>query len=197
VEFDFLELPHEFCSGSSIMPQKINPDVLELIRGKSARMIGDLQTLLVLTRSLPLAYNRDLQEDKPALFDAVDTVLACLEMAIPVVAGATLKVESIKQRLEHGHLDATTLMEELVKQGVPQRTAHQLIGQLVRLATEKGVSLAELPQKELQELCPELDDTVYGVLGVENAIRAFSSLGSTAPSRVASQVENWRTRLSG
>jgi argininosuccinate lyase len=197
VEFDFLELPHEFCSGSSIMPQKINPDVLELIRGKSARMIGDLQTLLVLTRSLPLAYNRDLQEDKPALFDAVDTVLACLEMAIPVVAGATLKVESIKQRLEHGHLDATTLMEELVKQGVPQRTAHQLIGQLVRLANEKGVSLAELPQKELQELCPELDDTVYGVLGVENAIRAFSSLGSTAPGRVASQVENWRTRLSG
>ena len=197
VEFDFLELPHEFCSGSSIMPHKINPDVLELIRGKSARVIGDLQTLLVLTRSLPLAYNRDLQEDKPALFDAVDTVLACLEMAIPVVAGATLKVESIKQRLEHGHLDATTLMEELVKQGVPQRTAHQLIGQLVRLATEKGVSLAELPQKELQELCPELDDTVYGVLGVENAIRAFSSLGSTAPSRVASQVENWRTRLSG
>ncbi len=197
VEFDFLDLPHEFCTGSSIMPQKINPDVLELIRGKSARVIGDLQTLLVLTKGLPLAYNRDLQEDKPALFDAVDTVTACLEIAIPIVAGATLRVDSIKQRLEQGYLDATTLMEELIKRGVPQRTAHQVIGELVGKATQKGVSLSEIPLEELQELCPELDDTVYKVLGVENAIRAFSSLGSTAPERVAQQLADWRTRLSG
>ena len=196
-EFDFLDLPHEFCTGSSIMPQKINPDVLELIRGKSARVIGDLQTLLVLTKGLPLAYNRDLQEDKPALFDAVDTITACLEIAIPVVAGATLRVDSIKQRLGEGYLDATTLMEELIKRGVPQRTAHQVIGELVALATKNGTSLSEMPLKELQKLCPELDDTVYEVLGVENAIRAFSSLGSTAPERVAAQVESWRDRLSG
>jgi argininosuccinate lyase len=195
-EFNFLDLPHEFCTGSSIMPQKINPDVLELIRGKSARVIGDLQTLLVLTKGLPLAYNRDLQEDKPALFDAVDTVTACLEIAIPVVAGATLQVDSINQRLEQGYLDATTLMEELIKRGVPQRTAHQGIGELVGKAAKKGVPLSEIPLKELQELCPELDDTVYEVLGVENAIRAFSSLGSTSPERVAEQLARWRTRLS-
>ena len=195
-EFDFLDLPDEFCTGSSIMPQKINPDVLELIRGKSARVIGDLQTLLVLTKGLPLAYNRDLQEDKPALFDAVDTVLACLEIAVPVVAGATLKVESIHAKLEHGYLDATTLMEELVKRGVPQRTAHQVIGQLVGMASEKGLPLKEMPLEELQELCPELDDTVYEVLGVENAIRAFSSRGSTAPDRVAQEIESWRARMS-
>jgi argininosuccinate lyase len=197
MEFDFLDLPHEFCTGSSIMPQKINPDVLELIRGKSARVIGDLQTLLVLIKGLPLAYNRDLQEDKPALFDAVDTIVACLEIAIPVVAGATLKVESIQARLEDGYLDATTLMEELVKRGVPQRTAHQVIGELVGRAREKKVPLKELPLEELQKLCPELDDTVYEVLGVENAVRAFSSLGSTAPDRVAKEVESWRARLPG
>lgn len=196
MEFDFLDLPDEFCTGSSIMPQKINPDVLELIRGKSARVIGDLQTLLVLTKGLPLAYNRDLQEDKPALFDAVDTVLACLEIAVPVVAGATLKVESIHARLEHGYLDATTLMEELVKRGVPLRTAHQVIGELVGMASEKGLPLKEIPLEELQKLCPELDDTVYEVLGVENAIRAFSSSGSTAPDRVAQEIERWRARMS-
>ncbi|MED5400747.1 MAG: argininosuccinate lyase [Planctomycetota bacterium] len=195
-EFDMISLPDAYTTGSSIMPQKRNPDVLELIRGKSARVIGDLQTLLVLTKGLPLAYNRDLQEDKPALFDAVDTVLACLEIAVPVVAGATLKVESIHAKLEHGYLDATTLMEELVKRGVPQRTAHQVIGQLVGMASEKGIPLKEMPLEELQELCPELDDTVYEVLGVENAIRAFSSRGSTAPDRVAQEIESWRARMS-
>ena len=105
-EFDFIQLPHKFCTGSSIMPQKINPDVLELIRGKSARVIGNLQTLLVLTKSLPLAYNRDLQEDKLPLFDAFDTIEACLTLAAPLVAGAQLKRESIESRLEKGFLDA-------------------------------------------------------------------------------------------
>ena len=118
------------------MPQKINPDVLELTRGKSARVIGDLQTLLVLTKGLPLAYNRDLQEDKPPLFDAVDTIEICLELAAPLVSGAVLKRDSIESRLEKGFLDATTLMEYLIKRGTPQRKAHHLIGQLVRTATE-------------------------------------------------------------
>src|SRR6185295_4046120 len=100
-----------------IMPQKVNPDVLELIRGKSARVIGDLQTLLVLVKGLPLAYNRDLQEDKPALFDAFDTVSACLEIAAPIVAGAELNRQAIAERLDRGHLDATTLMEHLIRRG--------------------------------------------------------------------------------
>lgn len=194
-EFDFIDLPQDFCTGSSIMPQKINPDVLELIRGKSARITGDLQTLLVLVKGLPLAYNRDLQEDKPALFDAVDTLVGCLQMAAPLVAGAELKQQSIQSRLDRGYLDATTLMEELIKQGIPQRTAHHTIGQLVHRAMELGVPLAELSLEEFQKLCPQLDDTVYGVLGVENAVRAFVSAGSTAPDEVAQQVKSWQARL--
>jgi len=194
-EFDFIKLPHAFCTGSSIMPQKINPDVLELTRGKTARVIGNLQTLLVLTKGLPLAYNRDLQEDKPPLFDAVDTVAACLELAIPIVAGAELNRESIGSRLDLGFLDATTLMEYLIKRGVPQRKAHHLIGDLVRQATEKSATLAELSLEEFRSSEPSLDSSVYDVLGVENAIKAFQSVGSTSPELVAEQVSLWKTRL--
>jgi argininosuccinate lyase len=194
-EFDFIQIPHAFCTGSSIMPQKINPDVLELTRGKSARVIGDLQTLLVLTKGLPLAYNRDLQEDKPPLFDAVDTVAACLELAAPIVAGMQLKRESIGSRLERGFLDATTLMEYLIKRGIPQRKAHHLIGELVRKATGKSVTLAELSLEEFQTSDPTLDESVYDVLGVENAVKAFQSVGSTSPDKVAEQVSAWKNRL--
>ena len=194
-EFDFIKLPHAFCTGSSIMPQKINPDVLELTRGKSARVVGSLQTLLVLTKGLPLAYNRDLQEDKPPLFDAFDTVEACLELAAPLVAEAELNRESIGSRLDRGFLDATTLMEFLIKRGLPQRKAHHLIGELVRSATKKSLTLAELPLEDFQASDPSLDDSVYSVLGVENAVNAFQSEGSTAPTKVAEQVSLWKKRL--
>ena len=195
VEFDFIKLPHAFCTGSSIMPQKINPDVLELTRGKTARVVGSLQTLLMLTKGLPLAYNRDLQEDKPPLFDAVDTVEACLAVAAPLVAGAELKRESIAGRLHRGFLDATTLMEYLIKRGTPQRSAHHLIGGLVKLATEKSVTLAELSLEEFQSFDSTLEESVYDVLGVEKAVQAFQSVGSTAPEQVAKQVQAWKTRL--
>ena len=195
VEYDFIKLPHQFCTGSSIMPQKINPDVLELTRGKSARLIGSLQTLLVLTKGLPLAYNRDLQEDKPPLFDAVDTVKACLELAAPLVTGANLNVESINSRIEKGFLDATTLMEYLIKRGMPQRKAHHLIGELVRLATSKSVTLAELSVEDFQSVDADLDDSVYDILGVKNAVNAFQSEGSTNPQRVQEQIDLWESRL--
>ena len=195
VEFNFLKLPQEFCTGSSIMPQKINPDVLELTRGKTARVVGDLQTLLVLVKGLPLAYNRDLQEDKPALFDAFDTVEACLELAAPLVAGAELRRAAIAERLDRGYLDATTLMEYLIRRGLPQRTAHHLVGSLVARATEQGLRLADLPLEEFRAADATLDDSVYGVLGVENAVRAFASYGSTAPQEVANQVANWKVKL--
>lgn len=195
VEFDFLDLPHEFCTGSSIMPQKINPDILELVRGKTARVIGNLQTLLVLVKGLPLAYNRDLQEDKPALFDAFDTVEACLEIAAPLVKGAILKTNSINKRLDKGFLDATTMMEYLILQGIPQRTAHHMVGSLVGLATDNKTTLAELPLEEFQKLSPDLDEKIYGVLGVKNAIAAFKSYGSTAPDQVKAQIAAWKKRL--
>ena len=195
VEFDFLELPQEFCTGSSIMPQKINPDVLELIRGKTARVIGNLQPLLVLIKGLPLAYNRDLQEDKPALFDSFDTVQACLELAAPLVEETQLKRRAIESQLHLGHLDATNLMEYLIQQGVPQRTAHHITGQFVRIALDEGVSLAELPLEKMQTCYSEIDDSIYKVLGAENAVQSFGSYGSTAPDQVNEQLTRWQARL--
>jgi argininosuccinate lyase len=194
-EFDFLTLPQAFCTGSSIMPQKINPDVLELIRGKTGRVIGDLQTLLVLTKGLPLAYNRDLQEDKPPLFDAFDTVEASLELAAPLVASAELNRNSIEKRLETGYLDATTLMEELIRRGTPQRTAHHLVGRLVRTAMETGIALADLTEQQFAAIDPDLDPSLTRILGVRNAIKAFITDGSTAPDRVAERVRHWQDKL--
>ena len=194
-EFNFLRLPQEFCTGSSIMPQKINPDVLELIRGKTARVIGNLTSLLVLVKGLPLAYNRDLQEDKERLFDSVDTVTACLELATPIVAGAELNREAIAAQLDRGYLDATTLMEHLILQGVPQRTAHEVIGRLVGTAMKRGIPLAELPLEEFRAAHESLDTGVYEILGAERAVNAFKTYGSTNPSQVAHQLATWRDRL--
>jgi argininosuccinate lyase len=177
------------------MPQKINPDILELTRGKAARVIGNLQTLLVLVKGLPTAYNRDLQEDKPPLFDAFDTVEACLELAEPIVAGAQLRHDVIQQGLDRGYLDATTLMEFLIRRGVPQRTAHHLVGEIVQKAAERQLSLAELPLDELQELAPDIDESVREVLGAEKAVAAFTSFGSSSPPLVAEQVQRWKNKL--
>ncbi|QEG38039.1 Argininosuccinate lyase [Bythopirellula goksoeyrii] len=194
-EFSFLRVPQAYCTGSSIMPQKINPDVLELTRGKTARVVGNLQALLVLVKGLPLAYNRDLQEDKERVFDSVDTVSACLELAAAVVAGAELNREAISSRLEHGYLDATTLMEFLIGEGVPQRSAHEIIGRLVGSAMKQGVPLAKLSLDEFQLAHAALNEEVFEVLGVEHAISAFKSVGSTSPERVSEQVALWRERL--
>ncbi|MCH9026788.1 MAG: argininosuccinate lyase, partial [Proteobacteria bacterium] len=194
-EFNFITLPDQFCTGSSIMPQKINPDVLELTRGKTARVVGNLQTLLMLVKGLPLAYNRDLQEDKPALFDSVDTVKACLGLAAPIVSGAELNREAIAERLDKGHLDATTLMEYLIRRGTPQRQAHHLVGEMVRRALNRGVRLCDFTVADFQEFDPSLDETVFDVLGVDNAIKAFVSYGSTAPKQVQQQVKNWKDKL--
>lgn len=195
VEFDFIQVDDSFCTGSSIMPQKINPDVLELTRGKTGRVVGNLQALLVLVKGLPLAYNRDLQEDKERLFDSFDTVKACLELAAPMIATAELNQKSIKARLHEGYLDATTLMEYCVKRGIPQRTAHHLVGSLVRQAMEKGCTLAELPDRVYDEADEILTAQVKSVLGVEQAVHAFQSYGSTCPEEVKKQMESWKHRL--
>jgi argininosuccinate lyase len=195
-EFGFLSLPDAICTGSSIMPQKKNPDVLELIRGRAARVIGAMTTLLVLIKGLPLAYNRDLQEDKEPIFDAFDTVEACLELAAVVVEGATLRAERIAERLDEGFLDATTLMEFLIQRNVPQRTAHEVIGRLVGLCERRGVKrLADLGDVELAEAHPQLGPEVRDLLGVQNTIKAFRSYGSTAPAEVEKQLEQWVKRL--
>jgi argininosuccinate lyase len=197
-EFGFLSLPDSICTGSSIMPQKKNPDVLELIRGRVARVVGDLTTLLVLVKGLPLAYNRDLQEDKEPLFDAFDTVETCLELAAVAVDGVSFRVDQIAEKLDEGFLDATTLMEFLIQRRVPQRTAHEVIGRLVGLCERRGLKkLADLSDTDLSEAHAELGSEARNVLGVENAIRAFRSNGSTAPAEVKKQLEKWERSLAG
>jgi argininosuccinate lyase len=206
-EFGFIRLPQEFCTGSSIMPQKINPDVLELIRGKTARAIGNLQTLLVLIKGLPLAYNRDLQEDKPALFDSYDHLLASCRLAAAIIAGMEFRHDQITSRLEEGYLDATTLMEYLIARGVPQRSAHHLVGTIVGYAMEAGkplsaLTLDEFRQLEAQARVPKggdsaFDDMVYQQLGPHNAVQAFSSYGSTAVTQVQEQLAQWKEILAG
>jgi argininosuccinate lyase len=194
-EFGFIELPDAFCTGSSIMPHKKNPDALELMRGKTARVVADLQQLLVLVKGLPLAYNRDLQEDKVPLFDAFDTVSASLQLAAPIVRETQFRREKIAARLEDGFLDATTLMEFMTVQGVPMRTAHEAVGKLVRLCEERRVRLKDLPTEVYEGIRPGLGSGVYAVLGVQNALAAFRSAGSTAPEEVAKQIASWRRRL--
>ncbi len=194
-EFSFLVLPDAFCTGSSIMPHKKNPDVLELIRGKSARVAGDLQQLLMLVKGLPLAYNRDLQEDKEALFDAHDTVSASLELAAALVCETRFNRDAIAARLEDGYLDATTLMELLIARGVPMRAAHEAVGKLVRACEERRCRLADLPADTYEAVQAGLSSEVYRVLGVSNALAAFRSAGSTAPAEVAKQLAAWRQRL--
>jgi argininosuccinate lyase len=195
VEFGFLDLPDAFCTGSSIMPHKKNPDVLELIRGKAARVLADLNHLLVLIKGLPLAYNRDLQEDKVAVFDAHDTVAASLELAAALIRETRFRKDVIQARLEDGFLDATTLMEFLIGQGLPMRSAHEAVGKLVRLCEERRCRLADLPAQVYESVRPGLGSGVYQVLGVANALAAFRGVGSTAPREVAQQIQAWNKKL--
>jgi argininosuccinate lyase len=195
-EFGFIKLPHAFCTGSSIMPQKVNPDTLELTRGKSARVVGNLQTLLVLIKGLPLAYNRDLQEDKPPLFDSFDTVIACLELAIPIVEQSELQPQIISARLDQGYLDATALMETLIARGMPQRTAHHKVGALVAIAKSRSVALVDLTDAEIQSIDETLDGSIRTTLGVSGAVRSYKSYGSSGPEQVAHQIHRWTSKLS-
>ena len=194
-EFGFLCLPDAYTTGSSIMPQKRNPDVLELIRGKSARVMAAVPQLLMLLKGLPLAYNRDLQEDKIALFDAYDAIRGCLDLAPAIISGAELQVQTIQSRLDDGFLDATALMEYLIKRGVPMRTGHETVGRLVAECEGRGCQLADLTLEELQTACGQIDDGVYGVLGTRNAVAALTSVGSGGRGPVESALQLWRARL--
>ena len=194
-EFGFLKLPDAYTTGSSIMPQKRNPDVLELIRGKTARVMAAVPQLLVLLKGLPMAYNRDLQEDKLAAFDAYDTVVACLELAPALIAGAELQTDRINARLEEGFLDATALMEYLIKKGVPMRTGHETVGRLVALCESKSLQLRELPLEEMQAVCGEIEADVQDGLGTANAVKALCSYGSGGKAQVAEQLARWKEKL--
>ncbi len=195
-EFGFLKLPDAYTTGSSIMPQKRNPDVLELIRGKAARVQAAVPQLLILLKGLPMAYNRDLQEDKLAVFAAFDTVAACLELASPLIAGAELQTARIQARLEEGFLDATALMEYLIKQGVPMRTGHETVGRLVATCEAKNCRLAELPLEEMQAVCEQIGPDVGNKFWEPpTQSRPSASYGSGGKTQVAEQLARWKENL--
>ena len=177
------------------MPQKKNPDVLELTRGRTGRIVGAFSSVATMLKGLPLAYNRDLQEDKPPVFEATRTVEECLELAAPIVRDAELNQERIAQAVREGFLEATTLMEYLVRKGVPMRSAHELIGKLVRLCEDQGKTLPELTLDEFRKLSPAFDSDVFSVLGPEQAVQAFQSRGSTNPQLVRERLQYWSRRL--
>lgn len=191
-EFAFIDLPDRFCSGSSIMPQKKNPDSAELIRGKSASVLGNLFQLLTLIKNLPLSYNRDLQEDKPPLFQGIATTKASLKMATLLVEGLKVKKERMESLLKEGYLLATELADFLVIKGLPFREAHHLTGKIVSYAEERGKRLEELTLKEFQGFSPLITDEVYTWLTIEHALKRREILGGTGKGVVKGYLTSLR-----
>ncbi|CAO2837066.1 unnamed protein product [Amaranthus hypochondriacus] len=194
-EFGFLTPNDSVSTGSSIMPQKKNPDPMELVRGKCARVVCDLVTLLVLCKGLPQAYNRDLQEDKEPVFDSVKTIVGMLEVCSEFAQNVTFNKDRIQKSLPAGHLDATTVADYLVKKGVPFRTSHDIVGRSVALCVAKGCELQDLTLDELRGISPFFSEDVYDYLGVENSVKKFCSYGSTGSECVASQLDFWAAQL--
>jgi argininosuccinate lyase len=194
--FGFVRLPDRFTTGSSIMPQKKNPDVPELARGKAGRVVGHLTALLVLMKGQPLAYNKDNQEDKEPLFDTADTVRDTLRAFAEMIPGIEVDAAAMRRAAEEGFSTATDLADYLVRKGVPFRDAHEAVAKAVRLAGERGCDLAALPLADLQAMAPQIDADVYALLSVEGSVAARSHPGGTSPVQVRAQVERWRGRLS-
>jgi argininosuccinate lyase len=193
--FNFVRLPEAYTTGSSIMPQKRNPDVPELVRGKSGRVFGDLVALLALMKAQPLAYNRDNQEDKQPLFDAADTARECVDIFTGLVAGLEPVPEAMGAALREGHATATDLADYLVRKGVPFRDAHAVVARAVREAERAGVDLAALPVSTLRKFSPKIGADVAQVLGAEGSVAARSHVGGTAPSEVRRAAARARQRL--
>lgn len=194
-EFGFIEIDDAYCTGSSMMPQKKNPDVVELIRGKAGRVCGSLMSLLMMLKGSPTGYNRDFQEDKPSLFDSVDTAQACLELMAEVIEHTRFNAPRLLEAARAGHLDATALAEYLVRRGVPFRDAHAVVGQLVAACVEQGIVLRELPLDSMRAACPEIDSGVFDCLGPENVVAKYRTQGSSEPGMVAEQIANWKAKL--
>ncbi len=184
VQFQFVSLPDRFCTGSSIMPQKKNPDIAELVRGKTGRVYGNLVTMLTLMKSQPLAYNKDNQEDKQPLFDSIDTVADCVRAFAGMVPHIQANREVMHKAAKDGFATATDLADYLVKKGVAFRDAHEIVGKTVAFAIEKGVSLDELSLQELQAQSEVIADDVFNVLTVEGSVAARQHFGATAPAQV-------------
>jgi len=193
--FGFIDLADRFCTGSSIMPQKKNPDVPELIRGKTGRVTGSLVALLTLMKAQPLAYNKDNQEDKEPLFDAVDTLTASLRVFTEMLGGIKVNADAMRTAALEGHATATDLADYLVKKGVPFREAHEAVAQAVRFAEGRGCGLADLKLPDLQQFSPLIGKDVFAALTLEGALKARSHIGGTAPARVKAAIAKARKSL--
>ncbi|MCG8400408.1 MAG: argininosuccinate lyase, partial [Firmicutes bacterium] len=187
-EVGFLQLGEAYTTGSSIMPQKRNPVIGELLRGRAGRVFGALMGLLTVVKGLPLAYNTDLQEDKEGTFDAIDTVAACLRITAEMLQKSEFRVERMNAAARGGYLTATDLADYLVAKGMPFRDAHRTVGRIVAAAAAKGVSIKEMPLDELQAVCPAIDRSVYALLTPESAVARRTSPLGTSPGQVESQL---------
>ncbi|TGG90087.1 argininosuccinate lyase [Natronospirillum operosum] len=194
-QFGFVELPDRFCTGSSIMPQKKNPDVPELVRGKSGRVFGHLMSLLTLMKSQPLAYNKDNQEDKEPVFDTVDTLAGSLRAFADMVPYIEARRANMKEAAIRGYSTATDLADYLVKKGMPFRDAHEVVGQSVAHGLAQGKDLSEMTLDELQQFSTTIEQDVFDVLTLEGSVAARDHLGGTAPAQVRAAVVRARTRL--
>jgi argininosuccinate lyase len=194
-EFGFFELSDAVATGSSLMPQKKNPDSMELVRGKAGRVFGDLTALLTTLKGLPLAYNKDMQEDKEAVFDAFDATAGSLEVSTIVLQNLTLKRERMRAAATAGMLNATELADYLVRKGVPFREAHEIVGKAVLKAIEKGVELDELALDDLRALSNKIESDVFECLKLEQTLASKSQVGGTAPERVAEALRSARNLL--
>ncbi len=194
-QFDFVDLPDRFCTGSSIMPQKKNPDVPELIRGKSGRVTGHLMSLLMLMKGQPLAYNKDNQEDKEPLFDALDTVKDSLKAYADMVPAIKPKKANMRHAAAKGYATATDLADYLVKKGMPFRDAHEVVGKSVAYGISHSKDLSELSLTELQQFSSTIDTDVYAVLSLEGSVNARNHIGGTAPAQVKAAVVRARARI--
>ena len=190
-EFGFIRLPDSFTTGSSLMPQKKNPDSFELIRGKTGRIIGNLTNLLVTIKGLPLTYNRDLQEDKPPVFDSLDQLTQCLAVAAGCLAGSTFHEEKCRGAAADPLLLATDLADYMVERGIPFRQAHHLVGALVALSEDKGLALPELSDADAREVCPELGDDWREVFDLGRAFAKREKPGMPGPGQIALRIEFW------
>ena len=194
-QFNFIELPDRFCTGSSIMPQKKNPDVPELVRGKTGRVNGSLVALLTLMKSQPLAYNKDNQEDKEPLFDAVDTVKGSLRVYADMIPHIAVKRFNMAESARKGFSTATDLADYLVRKGVPFRDAHEIVGKVVRYGVEKQKDLEKMELSELHAFAPIIDQDVFNVLSLEGSVAARAHFGGTAPEQVRAAVRRARERF--
>ncbi len=196
-QFGFVELPDRFCTGSSIMPQKKNPDVPELVRGKSGRVFGHLMSLLTLMKAQPLAYNKDNQEDKEPLFDTIDTLRGSLRAFADMVPHIRANRERMREAARQGFSTATDLADYLVRKGIPFRDAHEIVGQAVALGVETGRDLAEMSLEELRRFSERIEEDVFEVLTLEGSVAARDHIGGTAPAQVRRAIAEARARLAG